>query len=525
MKFLSKQTILENLIKQASVQEIDTEDKLHILKKRFSREYKIPLPKNITLQETYKIMLENGWNGDKNLQKLLRKRKIRTLSGVSVITVLTKPYPCPGRCVYCPSEPGMPKSYLSNEPGAMRAVLDNFSATDQVKTRLKSLAMQGHEIDKIEMIVLGGTFSFYEKKYKNEFIKELFDACNGVKSKSLSNAQEINETANSRIIGLSLETRPDHINEEEVKYFRKLGSTKVQLGVQHTNDKILEKIQRGEKRSDTVKAIQLLKDAGFKIATHLMPNLPGSTPELDIEMINEFFENQDFKPDHIKLYPCVVTPYSELENWFKKGEFKTYSDETLMKILIEMKKIVPKYVRIERLLRDIPGESIIDGSKKTNFRQILHSKSVKCRCIRCREIKDNNFEPKNVEFNLMEYDASNGKEFFLSYEDNTNNKLLSLLRLRFHSYSFSGEPHFIPELNNASIIREVHTYGAQIKIGEGDSNKSQHSGLGRKLIEKAEDISKKAGYKRIAVISGIGTRNYYRKWGYKLEGTYMIKEI
>lgn len=525
MRVFSTDNILEDLIKQASSERIHTEEGLHKLKKKFAREFKVQLPRNMALQAAYRRMTKNGWEGDGILQRLIRKRKIRTLSGVSVITTLTKAYPCPGKCVYCPTEPGMPKSYLSNEPGAMRAVLNDFDPKDQVTTRLRSLYLQGHETEKIEMIVLGGTFSSYQRDYQEEFVQKLFDACNKVDSKSLEEAQKINETAKSRIIGLSLETRPDHINEEEVINFRRLGCTKVQLGVQHTDNEILSLIKRGETREDSIQAIKLLKDSGFKIATHLMPNLPGSTPEKDIKMVKEFFSDPSFRPDHLKIYPCVVTPYSELEDWYKDGKFKTYSDEVLMEILIEMKKIIPEYVRIERLFRDIPGESIIDGSQKTNMRQLLHNQMVKCRCIRCREIKGETYDPSATEYRVNEYEASEGKEFFLSYNDNKQDKICSLLRLRFHSYSIKGEEHFIPELNGASIIREVHTYGSQINIGDKQKNASQHAGLGRKLIEKAEEISKNAGFKRIAVISGIGTRNYYRKWGYELEGTYMLKTL
>lgn len=523
MKIVTEEDILKELIKQASKANIRTEEDLHKLKKKFAKEFRISLPTNFKLQESYEKLIQSGWEGDKSIQRLMRKRKIRTLSGVSVITVLMKPYSCPGKCVFCPTEPGMPKSYLSNEPGAMRAVLDNFNPYAQVTTRLSSLSQQGHETDKIEMIVLGGTFSAYPREYQIEFIKALFDACNGVPSSSLEEAQKINEYTKHRIIGLSLETRPDHINEEEVKFLRELGCTKLQIGAQHTSNEVLKYNKRGETIEDTINALKLLKDAGFKIATHLMPNLPGSTPEMDIQMIRDFFSNPDFKPDQLKIYPCVVTPYTELEQWVKEGKFKTYSDETLIEILIEMKKIIPEYVRIERLFRDIPGESILDGSQMTNMRQILESKmkalNVKCNCIRCREIKDETYDPDSTEFRCHEYDASDGKEFFLSFNDANRDKICSLLRLRFPSKTF------IRELKEAALIREVHTYGAQVKIGKDAENASQHAGLGRRLLEKAEEMAKKAGYKKMAIIAGIGTRSYYKKWGYELEGTYMTKAL
>lgn len=529
MKILSNEDIQKALIEQASNQKIQTEEDLHKLKKAFARDHETDLFSNFKLQKAYESMLAEGWKGDPALQRLLRKRKIRTLSGVSIITVLTKPYPCPGKCVFCPTEPGMPKSYLSNEPGAMRAVLDDFHPRDQVKTRLDSLRRQGHETDKIEMIVLGGTFSAYNRRYQSDYVRALFNACNDKPGKSLKEAQRLNESSKHRIIGLSLETRPDHISEEEIKNMLKLGTTKVQIGIQQIDDVILELNKRGETVAQQIHAIKLLKDAGFKIACHLMPNLPGSTPEKDKWMVREFFDNPAFRADQIKIYPCVVTPYAELEEWWKQGRYESYSDEVLMDILIEMKRHIPDYVRIERLFRDIPGESILEGSQKTNMRQLLHDRMAKegvvCRCIRCREIKGESYDPDATELRVLEYEASGGKEFFISFNDAKRDKICSLLRLRFSSYSLQGKPHFIPELEGAALVREVHTYGAQVKIGAAALDASQHAGLGRRMLEEAERISKQAGFKKVAIIAGVGTRNYYRKWGYELEGAYMTKRI
>jgi len=529
MKVLSEESILKNFIKQASDEEIKTEDQLHRMKKRLARAYKVQLPSNFKLQKAYKSLVDEGWEGNDELQRLIRKRKVRTLSGVSVITVLTKPYPCPGQCVFCPTEPGMPKSYLSNEPGAMRAVLDDFHPKDQVQTRIDSLGRQGHETEKIEMIVLGGTFSAYNRRYQSDFIRALYNACNEKKGRSLEEAQKINETSKHKVIGLSLETRPDHITEEEIRNMRKLGCTKVQIGVQHTSNEVLELNKRGEKIEDTIRAIRLMKDAGLKIATHLMPNLPGSTPEMDLAMVKDFFENPDFKPDHLKIYPCVVTPFAELEQWWKEGRYEAYDDELLMDLMIEMQRYLPEYVRVERLFRDIPGESILEGSQMTNMRQVVEKKmkekGIVCSCIRCREIKGESYDANSTELRVHEYDASEGKEFFISFNDKERDKLCSLLRLRFPSILLKGEKHFIPELNGASIVREVHTYGAQVNTGKRSGEASQHAGLGRRMLEEAERITKEAGYNKIAVIAGIGTRNYYRKWGYELKGTYMTKDL
>lgn len=529
MKVLSEENILKAFIKQASLDSIRTEDQLHRMKKSLARIHDVSLPSNFKLQKAYQALMDEGWEGDKELQKLIRKRKVRTLSGVSVITVLTKPYPCPGQCVFCPTEPGMPKSYLSNEPGAMRAVLDDFHPRDQVATRISSLTRQGHETEKIEMIVLGGTFSAYNRRYQNDFIRALFNACNPEPGRSLVEAQRINESSPHKVIGLSLETRPDHITEEEIQNMLRLGCTKVQIGVQHTSNEVLDLNKRGEKIEDTIHAMRLLKDAGLKIATHLMPNLPGSTPEMDLAMVKDFFENPDFKPDQLKIYPCVVTPFAELEQWWKEGRYEAYSDEVLMDLLIEMQRFLPEYVRVERLFRDIPGESILEGSQMTNMRQIIEKKmeekGILCHCIRCREIKGDSYNPLETELRVLEYDASEGKEFFISFNDKERDRICSLLRLRFPSILLKGEKHFIPELQGASVVREVHTYGAQVNTGKRSGEASQHAGLGRRMLEEAERITREAGYKKIAVIAGVGTRNYYRKWGYELEGTYMVKNI
>jgi len=423
----------------------------------------------------------------------------------------------------------MPKSYLSNEPAAMRAVLSDFDPHVQVTKRIRSLDKQGHDTDKIELIVLGGTFSSYRKDYRTEFIKGCFDAANEQESESLDEAHKINETADNRVIGVSLETRPDYVTQKEMLYFRELGCTKVQIGVQHTDNKILDINKRGHHIESSIEAIKLIKDIGSKIAIHLMPNLPGSSPEKDYDMVKEAFDNPGIRPDHLKLYPCVVTPYSELETWWEDGKYKSYSDAVLMDLVIKCQQLFPRYLRVERLIRDIPGESILEGSKMTNMRQVAENKmkelGIICECIRCREIKGAAIDPNKIQLNVDEFDASEGKEFFLSYDDMEKDKICSLLRLRFHSYSFNGKPHFIKELEGAALVREIHTYGKAVPIGQGSDGESQHVGMGRSLLAKAEDISKKNGFNKVAVIAGIGTREYYRKWGYELEGTYMTKLI
>ncbi len=512
--------LLQEILEEALKTEVKTARDLQKIKNRLAKKHKLYSVSNYELNKFY---AKSDLPQTPTMKKLLQKRQVRSMSGVSIITVLTKPYPCPGKCVFCPSEKGMPKSYLSNEPAAMRALLNDFNPYKQIEKRLTSLQNQGHPTDKIELIVLGGTFSFYPRRYQRDFIRQCFNALNGGKKElSLKKAQKKNEKAKHRVVGLSLETRPDHVTKEEIQWMRKLGCTKMQLGVQHLDDKVLEYVKRGHYREDAVRAIQLCKDAALKVCIHMMPNLPGSTPKKDLDMFNELFDSQDFKPDYLKVYPCTVTPFSELEHWVEKGQYKSMSDKRLEKLLVDIKKTIPKYVRIERLIRDIPGESIIEGSRITNLRQEIQRNypDLKCNCIRCREIKDAEIIPSKIKQHKLEYDASNGKEFFISYDQ--EDKLCSMLRLRFPS-----RDKVMPELEpkTTALIREVHTYGSQLKIAKKSSGEAQHIGLGRKLMAEAEDMSKKAGYKKIAVISSIGTREYYRKLGYKLEGTYMTKVL
>ena len=448
---------------------------------------------------------------DENIEKLLITKRMRSLSGVSVITVLTKPYECPGKCIYCPTQKDVPKSYLADEPAVMRAILNKYDARSQVETRLKSLAAQGHPIDKVELIIIGGTFSYLPRDYQESFVKECFNALNGKESKTLAEAKTLNEITKSRCVGLTLETRPDYITEDEVKWFRYLGATRVELGVQTVFDSVLLKNARGEKVATTSKATKLLRDAGFKICYHLMPNLYGSNLEMDKEMFHIVFEDERFKPDYIKIYPCMVIEGTPLYDLWKRGEYKSYSDEELIDLICDVKKHVPYWVRIMRTIRDIPAPNIASGSTLSNMRQVILEKAVtegwKCNCVRCREIGSQTSN-LNVKMFVEKYRAAGGDEYFLSFESEDRTVLYSLLRLR---------------LSKAAIIREIHTYGQEIEVGE--SGKTQHMGYGRKLIVEAEKIAKDAGYTEISVISGVGARDYYRKFGYSLDHEYMVKKL
>lgn len=456
-----------------------------------------------------------------NLEKLLRLKSIRSLSGIVPIAVLTKSYPCPGKCIYCPTQKNMPKSYLNDEPAVMRAIKLNFDPYLQVQNRLEQLQITGHETQKVELIVMGGTFSCLPKNYQIWFITNCFAAANerqpsqqsAISNQQLAIEQRFNETAKHRIVGLTLETRPDQINEKEIKFMRQLGCTRVEIGVQSIYNQVLKKVNRGHTVEATIKATRLLKDAGFKVCYHIMPNLPGSSLKMDLMMFKQIFNNSDFCPDMIKIYPCVVLSQAKLINWWKQGKYKPYSDNDLINLLIIIKKIVPPWIRINRLGRDIPIANIVAGNKISNIRQIiqqkLKDKNIKCQCIRCREVREKKFLVTSYQLQVINYPASSGKEYFLQYVDKDNN-LYALSRLRITS-------------DHRAIIRELHTYGEALAVNDKNSKASQHQGLGKLLISEAEKITKSLNISRILVIAGVGVRGYYRKLGYKLENTYMVK--
>lgn len=521
------------LVKELARRPIRSAEDLSAAKRRLAKRFGIALPAHHTLLAGYRQLLKAGLiQPNPILVNLLRRRKIRTLSGVAVITVLTKPYACPGKCIYCPTEDRMPKSYIASEPAAQRALLNEFDPWKQVETRLAALHANGHATDKIELIVLGGTWSAYPKAYQTWFIKRCFDAANGRTAKSLTEAHKRNETATNRIIGLTLETRPDHITPAEVRRLRDLGGTRIQIGVQSTHDDVLKLTQRGHSMKEVHEATRLLKDAGFKINYHLMPGLPGSTFKKDIEDFDTVFNDPALKPDFIKLYPTVVVKTAVLYYWWRKGWYKPYTQKQLMKLIPELKKRVPRWVRIERLIRDIPGNDIVAGNLATNLRQILQQQGVVCQCIRCREARASAVKFSATKLWRDEYETTGAREIFLSYEDKRREKLFAFCRLRLPNplTPVAEDGHlpllrkFFPTLQGAALIRELHTYGQMIPI---KSRKSavQNIGFGKRLMLEAERIAKKNGYSKLAVISGIGVREYYRKLGYHLEDTYMVKRL
>ncbi|HFC36219.1 MAG TPA: tRNA uridine(34) 5-carboxymethylaminomethyl modification radical SAM/GNAT enzyme Elp3 [Candidatus Moranbacteria bacterium] len=514
-------------------------------KKSFFSKNKLPQPTNADLREVYeKMVAQKIIKRNSGLEQAMLSRAIRTQSGVAIVAVLTKPSTCPGKCMFCPTEKNMPKSYLSNEPAVMRAIMNKFHPYKQIQSRLRALELNGHYTDKIELIVMGGTFSYFPKRYQKWFIKECFRACNdypkkqtatigGSKTKeSLKHEQKRNEQAKHRIVGLTLETRPDYIDEKEILNFRQLGCTRVEIGVQSVFDDILKLNKRGHLTKDTIRATKLLKDAGFKINYHIMPGLYGSSPTKDFKMFQELFSGSDFQPDMLKIYPTVVIKNAKLYKLWKNREYQAMTDRQFENLVIKIKnEIIPPYTRIQRLVRDVPLPSIEAGPKISNLRQLVAEKAD-CQCIRCREIKGE-FSAKNkIILNRIDYKASNGREIFLQFIDD-NNKLYALLRLRIPSFKNEKLYQKLPVLRNSAIIREIHTYGKLTAVGQKDKTSPQHIGLGKKLIKEAEKIARRELTKldipkpkqKIIVISGIGVRAYYRKLGYRLQNTYMVKRL
>jgi len=466
------------------------------------------------------------------LESFLRTKPSRTISGVSVITVVAKPAKCPGSCLYCPDVNNVPKSYVGLEPAIQRGIRNNFDPFLQTKDRLEQYKLMGcSKGDKIEIIILGGTFPSLDKNYQEWFARRIFDALNERKSKSLEKAQKLNETAKNRCVNLTIETRPDFCKEKHVDEMLRFGTTRVEIGVQSIYPEILELINRGHTIDDVIEATGIARNAGLKINFHLMPNLPGSDLDKDLEMFKTVFENPSFRPDYLKIYPTLVIKGTKLYSMWKIGKYKPYTTEQLIELLAKAKKFIPKYCRIQRLGRDVPATEIEAGCKRSNIRELVQRRAreikVRCRCIRCKEVGfkiQQGIYPdiEHIKLCRMKYEASNGKEIFLSFEDTKNDIILGFLRLRIPEESHR------PEIDsNTALVRELKIMGVTVPIGfSPEEFQWQHRGYGKELLQESEKVAKEEFNRRkLAVISGVGVRNYFRRLGFEREGFYMIKFI
>jgi elongator complex protein 3 len=472
---------------------------------------------------------------------VLKRRTTRTLSGVSVIAIMTKPLPCPGTCIYCPgqnSQPGekVAQSYTGREPAAMRSIHNNYDPYEQVQSRIRDLEAIGHSVDKIELICMGGTFLSADLEYQQDFIRGALEGIIKQRVKSLEEAKKLAETSIRRVIGITIETRPDYCKEKHVDRMLNYGTTRVELGIQTVYDDIYDLVKRGHSSLDSIEAIRITKDAGLKINAHIMPNLPGSTYSKDIEVFNTLYSDPSYRPDMLKIYPCLVIKGTDLYEWWKNGKFEPYTTEELVGLIADVKQNLPSYVRIQRIMRDIPATLIQAGSKNSNLRQLVHERLIKsgekCNCIRCREYgistKNQTIDDKSlnqIKLYRQDYQASHGTEVFLSYENKKEEYLVGYLRLRKPS-----ELAHRPELNDGKtlIVREIKVVG---EIVPKDSKphritQIQHRGYGGLLMDKAEKISREDfDGKKLAVISGLGARDWFYGMGYKIDGVYVSKTL
>ncbi|MEW6092374.1 MAG: tRNA uridine(34) 5-carboxymethylaminomethyl modification radical SAM/GNAT enzyme Elp3 [Chloroflexota bacterium] len=491
-----------------------------------------PLHKS-ALVAAYNELVESGeWEPDEELLAAIRLKPVRTLSGVTTVTVLTKPYPCPGKCIFCPDDVRMPKSYLPDEPGAMRAVEHNFDPYDQVASRLKALASVGHPTDKVELLILGGTFSSYRRDYQAWFVQQCFDAMNALTPTPLPSGEGqgvrdvhlANESALHRNVGLVVETRPDEITPDELAWFRTLGVTKVQVGAQSLDDHILELNQRGHTVADLRRAVALLRAGGFKIVLHWMPNLLGATQDSDREDFPRLWEG--LCPDEIKIYPTQLLENAPLYEIWKRGEYHPYSTDELVSLIADVKPTIPRYCRVNRVIRDIPSTHVVEGNKRTSLRQDvqaeLKQRGTRCDCIRCREVRGEKVDPESLRLDDLVYHPDGAEEHFLSFVT-PEDKITGFLRL---SLPGSDSPATgLKDLEGAAIIREVHVYGQSLQVGKEQIGAAQHAGLGTRLLAEADRIAHAKRYRRMAVIAAAGTRQYYLERGFERGELYLTKNL
>lgn len=527
------QRILEERKRNGSLKQV-SESEINRIKKEVSEKYALNfIPKNSEILSVVKK------EERRKLAEILKKKPVRTISGVSVIAVMSMAKTCPhGRCIYCPRGDDAAQSYTGYEPASLRARSFNYDAYKQVEHRLRQLYNIGHNVEKAELIIMGGTFLALDREYKESFVKACFDAMNNffarrkLLSKSIEAAQRRNEKAKVRNVGLTFETRADYCKKEHVDEMLYYGATRVEIGVQSLREEIYKITKRAHKLEDVIEATRIAKDAGLKVCYHMMPGL-FSTPEEDLAMFKELFSEQEFRPDMLKIYPTLVIKGTELYEIWKEGKFKPYDEEIAVNLIASIKQSLPEYVRVMRIQRDIPAKLIAAGVKHGNLGELveieLNKRKAKCRCIRCREIGHavyrgkislEDVNRKDYEIKLKKYDASDGVDFFISAE--IYDYLLGYLRLRFpsenaHRKEIKGK--------NIALVRELKVCGEALSIGESKEHAIQHRGIGAGLLEKAEEIAEENKKSEILVRSAVGTREYYRKLGYRKKGAYMAKKI
>lgn len=525
---LASREIIDHILNSSSL----TRDDITREKMRVAAKYKLgKMPSNSELIR-YLTTIEA-----KKLLPILKRKATRTLSGVTVVAVMTKPYPCPQPepCAYCPGGPaqGVPQSYTGHEPASMRGVQHSFDPCAQVKSRIEQLTAIGHEVDKVELIVMGGTFPAVPIDYQEWFIRQCLDAITDESSRSLAEAKTNAEKSRVRNVGITIETRPDWAKQEHVDHMLLMGTTRIEIGVQNPKDAIYRRVGRTHTVRDVVEATRVAKDSGLKLAYHLMPGMPGSNPKEDVRTFTRIFRDERFRPDMIKIYPCLVVKDTKACDWYERGEFSPYSTKEAVEVIAEVKKSLPPWVRVMRVQRDIPAQLIMAGVKKSNLRQLvqqkLHGEGDRCRCIRCREV-GHRIQADEVKLDLQKvqilntrYEASEGTELFISAEDVENDVLIAYLRLRIPSEN-AQRPEIQEE--SSSVIRELHVYGPLVPVGVHTPRAWQHHGFGGALLKEAERISsEELGLEKVLVTSALGTKQYYKRFGYGYDGVYMSKNL
>ncbi len=500
--------------------EVTTRDGVLRLKARLCKKHGLSrVPTN------YELLAEVPEELRDLVEPLLRNKPVRTMSGVAPVAVMTSPSDCPhGRCSYCPGgvQNNSPQSYTGREPAALRAATNEFDPHRQTSSRLEQLRAIGHRTDKVDLIVMGGTFTSRPEEYQEWFVKRCFDAMNGRDSADIASAHAMNEVAPSRCVGLTVETRPDWFNAHQIDSSMRLGATKVELGVQILDDSILDGVRRGHRVQEVVEATRRAKDAGLKVCYHVMPGLPGSGREKDLESFRLMFEDARFRPDMLKLYPTLVVKGTDLYEMWAKGEYTPLAEDDGVALVAEMKSMVPPYVRILRIQRDIPAGLIEAGIRKGHLRELvarrMSEEGTACRCIRCREVGHRDVPASEdgppPAMRTLAYDASEGKEVFVSFECEDSGSLVGYARLRL---SGGGARH--------ASLRELHVYGQMVPIDDAPGRNWQHRGYGERLLDECERLAREDGRAELRVTSGVGAREYYRSLGYVRQGHYMAKPL